>query len=427
MTMMSDEFAVYLPAVNDTYANGIIGEISSDRQFPASFTLRDLEFWKKGSQLWHHPHFLNSAGNYKVGQTPDNAVTRRGWTDGVLFGDSGGYQIGKGKLQGIKGLEPGMSAEAACATWRDAYAARVWLLNWLETYTNYAMTIDMPLWAAAQSGVDSPFHNCTPQQLIDLTVENLRFIDSHRLGRAKWLNVIQGVDMPAITQWWNAVKWFPCSGYAISSAAGRISGLGVVLEALLRMRDDGAFANGQDWIHFLGVSTVPWSIMLTAIQRAMQAQINPNLRLSYDSSSPFQLGTKYERFVIQPVLGSEAADWKIRDEVMPQSRLHVGSNDPLPFSSPIADKLTLGDLNVRDGIFTERQFDTTSLLFLSNHNVWTYLNTFEAANNAAFRDLQRPIPALYKECIDAVAESFVIEDWKTFLRLQNELLRSFKG
>jgi hypothetical protein len=203
--------------------------------------------------------------------------------------------------------------------------------------------------------------------------------------------------------------------------------LQAVIAPLLMMRDDGAFEAGRDWIHFLGVSTASWAIMLTAVQRAMQSTINPTLRISFDSSSPFQLACRYERFVTQPALGIDAANWKIRDETIMQSRLHVGSSDPLPFTSPIADLLKLGDLSVRDGVFTERQFDTTSLLFLSNHNVWTYLNTFEAANVAAFCDPQRPIPALYKECLDVISEAFKVEKWQSLLNSQDVLLSSFKG
>lgn len=427
MSVMSDDFAVYLPAVNEVYARDLIKLLPANRALPSDLTLDDFAFWKKGSKLWYHKHFLHSVGNYKVGQTPDNAVTRRGWTDGVMFGDSGGFQIGRGKLEGIPALKPNMAPEDACAAWRDAYDARLWILQWLETHANYAMTMDMPPWAATPFGAGSPFHLCSVQQLIDLTVENLRFIDSHRLNRTKWLNVIQGTDMPAITQWWNAVKWFPSSGYAMSSAAGRITGLQATLGPLLMIRDDGGFDAGQDWIHYLGVSTVPWSVMLTAVQRAIQANINPKLRISFDSSSPFQLAAKYEKYVAQPLLGIDANDWKLRDELMPQSRLHVGSTDPLPFSSPIADMLTMGDMSVRDGMFTKRQFDATSLLYLTNHNVWTYLNTFQTANLAAFQDAQQPIPALYKECIDVIAEAFKVEDWRTFLASHDGLLGSFKG
>ena len=427
MTVMSDEFAVYLPAVNEVYARDILKPLPASRPLPSGITLDDFAFWNKKSQLWYHPHFLHSVGNYKVGQTPDNAMTRRGWTDGVMFGDSGGFQIGRGKLEGIPALKPNMDPEEACAAWRDAYHARAWILQWLETHANYSMTMDMPPWAATPFGAGSPFHLCSVQQLIDLTVENLHFIDSHRLNRTKWLNVIQGTDMPAISTWWNAVKWFPCSGYAMSSAAGKITGLQATLGPLLMMRDDGGFDGGQDWIHFLGVSTTPWAVMLSAVQRAIQATINPKLRISFDSSSPFQLAAKYEKFVVQPMLGADPADWKIRDEQMPQARLHVGSSDPLPFSSPIADRLTMGDMCVRDGMFTPRQLDATSLLFLSNHNVWTYLNTFQTANLAAFQDAQQPIPALYKECIDLIGEAFKVEDWRTFLASHDEILSSFKG
>ena len=106
--MMSDEYAVYLPAVNSTYANCITKPIPLNRPFPNTIQLTDLEFWNKNSKLFYHPHYLHSVGQYSVGKAPDNAVTRRGKTDGVLIGDSGGFQIGKGRLKGIVGLRNGL-------------------------------------------------------------------------------------------------------------------------------------------------------------------------------------------------------------------------------------------------------------------------------------------------------------------------------
>jgi hypothetical protein len=106
-----------------------------------------------------------------------------------------------------------MEADDACLAWREAYDVRSWILGWLETYTNYAMTIDMPLWARDPTKSNTPFHQCSPEQLIQLTVENLQFIDSHRQHQTKWLNVLQGTDMAAIKQWWDAVKWFKGGGY----------------------------------------------------------------------------------------------------------------------------------------------------------------------------------------------------------------------
>jgi hypothetical protein len=155
------EHAIYLPAVNTLYAQAVTLKRPVIRPFPRSFELSDLEFWKAGAseRLWHYPYFLHSAGQYKVGELPDNAVTRRAWTDGEMYGDSGGFQIGTGKLDGLVGLQPAMDPDDACAAWRENVDARLWIVNWLETYANYAMTIDMPLWATTKHGSNSPFSN----------------------------------------------------------------------------------------------------------------------------------------------------------------------------------------------------------------------------------------------------------------------------
>lgn len=427
MSMMSDEYSVYLPAVNSLYADCLAKPLPEGRPFPSSFTLDDLYFWKKGNKLWHHPYILHSVGSYKVGSTPDNAVTRRGRTDGILVGDSGGFQIGKGTLKGLDTLKEGMTGDEACAAWRDAYDVRAWILNWLETHTNYAMTIDMPLWAKGEPA--SPFYNCSEDQLIALTVENLQFIESHRQNRTQWLNVIQGKDMPAIKKWWDAVKWFKGGGFALSSSAGRMSGLGAVLEPMLMMRDEQAFEDGRDWIHMLGVSTAPWAIMFTAIQKALRATVNPKLRISYDSSSPFQDAGKMELLVKLPKFGKSAKDWVNTKERFKHSRQHVGSNEPLPVSSPIADKLNLGYLNVRDdkGIYTPRQVDTVSLALATNHNVWAFLETFQRANDLVFASDRSQVPDLYKELVDFIQHVFTVETWADELLKWQSLISQFKG
>jgi hypothetical protein len=266
MKMMSDDYAVYLPAVNEIYASSLIKPIPNNRPFPKSFELDDLAFWKKDTKLWHHAEYLHSIGQYSVGSTPDNVITRRGRTDGVLFGDSGGFQIGKGTLKGINGLNTGISAEDACDAWDNATDAKHWILGWLETYTNYAMTIDMPLWATLQENRSSPFHRCSVKQLTDMTVDNLHFIDRYRKNQTKWLNVLQGPDTAGVVDWWNAVKWFDCEGYALGGCAGYRGGLKSVLATVLMLRDDNAFRAGRDWIHALGVSTAKWAVVLAPVE-----------------------------------------------------------------------------------------------------------------------------------------------------------------
>ena len=427
MAIISDQYAVYLPAVNTLYAEAIAKPLPENRPFPCSFTLDDLYFWKKDNKLWYHPYFLHSVGSYKVGAIPDNAVTRRGKTDGILVGDSGGFQIGKGTLNGLKTLTAGMTGDEACAAWREAYDVRLWILNWLETHTNYAMTIDMPLWAKGETS--SPFYNCTEDQLIQLTVENLQFIDSHRQNRTQWLNVIQGNNMAAIKKWWDAVKWFKGGGFALSSSAGKMSGLGAVIEPLLMMRDEQAFEDGRNWIHMLGVSTAPWAIMFTAIQKALRNTANAKLRISYDSSSPLQDAGKRELLVDLPNFGKDTKDWGNKKIRFKHSRQHVGSSEPLPVKSPIADKLNWGFLNVRDdkGIYTPRQVDTVSLALATNHNIWAFLQTFKLANDFVFNSNRSQVPDVYKELVDFIQHVFTVENWADALLKEQLLISQFKG
>jgi len=429
--MISDEYAVYLPAVNLQYATIITKPLPATRPFPNTLTLDDLMFWRSKNKLFYQPHYLHSVGQYKVGsKVADNAVMRRGKTDGILFGDSGGYQIGNGSLDGIKTLKGVMEADDACLAWREAYDVRNWILGWLETYTNYAMTIDMPLWARDPAKSNTPFHKCSPEQLIQLTVENLQFIDSHRQHQTKWLNVLQGTDMTAIKQWWDAVKWFKGSGYALSSLMGRKLGLGGLLEPLLMMRDEKAFDKGKDWIHILGVSTATWAIMFTAIQKALKENANSNIRLSYDSSSPFKDAGIMEKYEILPTFGNKVENWVIQKKQFPHSGDYLDSIEPWPCRSPIADKMTLGHMNVRDehGMFTPLQFDTLSLSLLANHNIWTYFETFRQANELVFASQNRnDVPDTLKSCVDVIEYIFTVENWKGELIKHATLLEQFKG
>ena len=263
---------------------------------------------------------------------------------------------------------------------------RDWILGWLDTYSDYALTIDMPMWAASSVGSNSPFHHCSVKQLIDMTVENLHYIDRNTLGRTKWLNVVQGGQTEGdIEQWWNAVKWFRRGGWAMAGRAGYRGGLFYMLSTLLMMRDENAFEPGQDWIHVLGVSTATWAVLLTTIQKALR-RTNPTLKISFDSSSPFQTGGRYEDAALTPMFTNKESTWGIGNVRAPQSRLHVDQSDVLAFpdaNSPLSKVLALDQLSVKGGIWDQRPFDSVSNTLLVNHNVWVYLDAFQQANDLA--------------------------------------------
>ncbi len=420
----TQDYAIYLPAVNDEFARRVTQQVPQNRQFPANLQLSDLAFWNKSNPLFYYPYVLHSVGQFTVGSVIDNGLTRGGRSDRVLIGDSGGFQIGKGTLKGYNDLFKGMSADDAVEALVNADDVRNWIVTWLETYCQYAMTLDMPLWAATDAGADSPFHSCTMEQLTTMTVANLRFIEMHRKGNVKWLNVVQGIDEQTTRDWYSAVKWFKYGGWALAGAAGVRGGLLNVLKTVLMMRDDDAFSAGQDWVHVLGTSTLDWAIVLTAIQKSLR-QVNSAIKISFDSSSPFQLGGRYEEACFLPELDEHVSSWKVKKETSPHGHVYVGSNEAFPFQSPLGNLMTLGDLNVYKGIYEKRRYDPISLSMLVHHNVYVYLKAIQMANERVFStDPDRLVPRLYEQCIDVIAEAFDKPNWYSYLESESSLLNA---
>jgi hypothetical protein len=412
--------AVYLPAINSTFAREAVISQLGNRPFPASITVDDLVYWQQ-NKLFNYPYLLHSIGLYSIGSNPDNAVscTERGTA--VIVGDSSGFQIGQGTLKGLEGFKANMPALQAIAAWNAAGNVRDWILNWLEGYTTYAMTIDMPLWAAVED-TKSPFSNCTREQLLRMTQENLRYINVYKQGNTKWLNVVQGIGNDDTEFWWNGVKDYRFSGWALAGGAGSRGGLAQLLHAVLLMNEDDAFAPGLDWVHVLSVSTLDWAVILTALQRCLRKR-NPALQVSFDTSSPFQSGMMREEAYYLPELTTNPRTWMFPKKESPQGFDYIGSKEAFPYSSsPIGKLLELGHLNVSDvwDAGQRKQYDSISLMLLVNHDIWVTLKAIEMANDSAFGvDAQANTPRTLVNCIRYIEEVFDIAysngDWRKYL------------
>ena len=418
------EYAVYLPAINSGYANFLTKKIPADRSFPNGLDIKDFCVWNKKSKLFYHPFLLHSIGNFSALSTINNSVTQAGRNDFTFVGDSGGYQIGSGALAGFKGLHKGMSAQDAMTVWAGAYDVKKWIVSWLDAYADYAMTLDMPLWATdPKQGKDSPFNKCTVSELLAMTVDNLKFIDLHGRKRTKWLNVVQGLDEQSTKDWWDGVKFFKCSGYALAGGAGAKGGLAQVIRTTRMMHDEGYLRSGQDWLHALGVSTPVWAIMLTKIQNCLRKD-NPNLTISYDSSSPFQTAGKFEQPNYTVPYTNEISSWNIKTAKSNtiQRFSFVGSTDPFPYNSPLGQLMSLGHINVREELYSKKQFDTISNMLLTNHNIWVYLDAFERANDETFKNKQMSnVPQRYIDAIAVIDDVFNSSNWHSIL-VQNQAL-----
>jgi len=407
LTPRWDKFAVYLPAMQYHYASAVDNnKLIKGRNFPKEIKLTDLDFLNPKSKLWHYGYALYSAGQFTDARPKACAVTNRDRKHTTLLGDSSGYQIGKGTLRGTEHFKKAKTSAEVCELWRQSGDIRKWIVQWLEANSDYAMTIDMPLWAKDPANSKTPFHKCSVQELIDLSLGNLDYIKKNARGKTKWLNVLQGTTEKDSKQWWDAVKGYRMGGWALAGNVGWRGGLENVLYYVLTMRDDNAFEKGQDWMHVLGVSQPTWAVLLTALQRGIRQHCeNDKFRISYDSASPFQAGGRYQNVVRYPKFTKDISSWAMTMHEAPVNPLYAdtGSNYHFPYSSPVGDLLTLNHLNIRGGEFQRGAYDTVSNHLLTNHNVWIYVRSFLEANELAFMQASEADKAVPQKLIDMCA------------------------
>ena len=424
LTRRYDNYAVYLPAIQRPFAKATYTKGKTDRVFPDNLTLRDLNFLNPNSKLWHYGYGLYSAGQFAINERTADIVTNRD-SRVIVLGDSGGYQIGKGTHPGFDKLQRYKTGDAIAGAWRDAVAVRRWIVEWLEAHANYAMTIDMPLWAKLPQQSKTPFHKCSTEQLIALSVENLQYIKENQRGQTKWLSVIQGTSREDMRMWWDAVKQYRFSGWALAGGTGWRAGISEVLHQVLVMRDEGAFVRGEDWIHMLGVSQAKWAVLLTAIQRGLRAKTNPQLRVSYDSASPTLLAARYQRIALYPNLSKDANTWSIKAVPSPNYAKYATNSHPFPFMSPIGDRMLLAHLNVKAEKFDPKHYDDISGHLLTNHNSWIYVRAFLEANDLAYLDTHDALNFVPKALLDAkdfIEDVLQQDKWTATLKKNSKLL-----
>ena len=174
LTPRWNKFAVYLPAMQHGYASAVDNnKLLKGRDFPKGLKLTDLDFLNPKSKLWHYGYALYSAGQFTDARPKACAVANRDREHTTILGDSGGYQIGKGTLRGTEHLKRAKTSAEVCELWRQSGDIRKWIVQWLEDNSDYAMTIDMPLWAKFPSNSKTPFHKCSVEELIELSRDQL--------------------------------------------------------------------------------------------------------------------------------------------------------------------------------------------------------------------------------------------------------------
>lgn len=200
---------------------------------------------------------LDGGGVQKFGFTP----TVQGGTDFVM-GDSGGFQIASGAKKFDKTLV------------ENTY-------RWLNNNCDLAINLDIP----PRMTQDGKFNEC-----LELSVDNFKkFSDwQAKTGKAKFLNVLQGVDYDSFAKWYRAVSQF--SEFAGWSIGGTGSKLDRMITALVVLLENKEHLNPNvEYIHVLG-TTNPIDMWILSMFNHYIQKAGSKVIITFDSSTPSMLG-----------------------------------------------------------------------------------------------------------------------------------------
>lgn len=418
------DFAIYLPAIQHQNACRLASSGQDIRNLPTfpNMTWGDLDWLAPDNKHWHYKWALASAGHFTYGNQSNVIVHRH--PDTVIVGDSGGFQIATGAMKETKDWS-GLPAAEIIRRWTQSDICHQ-VVSWLDANCTCSMTIDIPLWIRSEDRTSSPFHCLTETELIAVTVENLKLIDTIRDRKTgtKFLNVLQAASakgdvadsLRSEEAWFDAVKAFEFEGWAIGGDVGRRGGFGRFLRRMLILKNDGLLSPPRNWCHVLGIGTPMWSVFLTAIQRAVRCHAaNPDFVISHDSATPYSIAGKTQEYAIPAVLGENLQDWTIKQGKLESSYAVANAPRPLPFPaiSPIAGSLDLQDLVIKKDKFEQKRTDTLSDALLVNHNVYVYVTSMIRANEAAFTRKDAPRPLL--DAVEMIDELFATSRWEALL------------
>lgn len=442
LTKRIQDFAIYLPSMQLHSAVRIEGtSLMRENILPCKLKPEDFNYLDPNNQYWHYKWALASAGVFK-NEKHGNAITQRN-AKSLILGDSGGYQIGTGALEELKTWKKLRNKpQQVIDLWRADTNIKKGIVDWLDLHCDYAMTIDIPLWVNElnKNGKpgNSPFSQCQTKDLINLSVENLQFIQKHRgvYGACKYLNVLQGRTEQDEEDWFNAVRPFKFEGWSLAGGVGQSGGIYRVLRRILLLRDMNLLGRGYDWIHILRLSRIRWAPLVTAIQRGLRKGVNEGITISFDSSSPYRMGGVAAKYAVLNSFGSSLDnDWTIKSFKFPigygfanitkrmsLARIHKGYLEA-PLDSPIAKLLSIQDMNIRKGEMDIRNIDTFADEVLLNHNVYVFCKAHILANEAVFTS-KPTAPQRMMDAVGIIDELFRIEDWHSLLDLKRNVLAS---
>jgi len=405
LTAKQSDYALFLPALSGFYS-GYIGRqrgganIIDSARMPAGIQDMEMLNWLNAQKgLFPYKWSLYSAGHANLDLNKqdwgEDMVRNRDRANTFLLGDSGGFQIGKGKWEG---------------DWKNpncpkAQKKREAVLKWMDGIMDYGMCLDIPAWVSRSPAGQKATGITNYDEAVQGTYINNEYFINNRTGACKFLNVLQGETHADADDWYDRMKKY-CdpkqypgrhfNGWAMGGQ--NMCDVHLVLRRLVALRFDGLLEEGQqDWMHFLGTSKLEWALLLTDIQRAVRKYHNPNFTISFDCASPFLAtanGQVYHHIDIEDrkkwcYRMSFIADNKkyasdtrsYRDAVLQDKLIDHFDESPISKNLLIKDicHYAPGMLN-KIGREGKTSWDSFSYALLMGHNVWTHISSVQEAN-----------------------------------------------
>ncbi len=405
LTEAQKDYAHFLPATSGFYATFIGKQMSTDyvdpSRIPSNFNhgVESLNYLNPNEGQFQYKWCLYSAGHADLDLSKDSPkedmFRKRDRSTSWVLGDSGGFQIGKGKWEG---------------DWKDpscpkAQKKREAVLHWMDELMDYGMILDIPAWVArSPEGAKASGVNSYAEALKATDINNEYFM-KNRTGACKFLNVLQGENHADADAWYEHMKHYSdpkqhpgnhLNGWSMGGQ--NMCDVHLVLKRLVALRFDGLLEKGvHDVMHFLGTSKLEWATLLTDIQRAVRKYHNENFMITFDCASPFlatangQIYCELEtedrtKWVYRMVPSID--DKKLYTDTTPFAEAFVREGKHASFlDSPITNGLQAkdiciygpGDLN-KVGKEGKTSWDSFSYAIMMGHNVWMHINAVQEAN-----------------------------------------------
>ena len=407
LTTSQKDYALFLPATSGFYSSFVGYQRKrfpyvDPARIPQNFTngVEGLNFLDPKSPLFHYKWALYSAGhaNLDLNKQDDREEmfrTRPRNGDSWVLGDSGGFQIGKGKW-------PGDWKDPNCPA---AMKKRKQVLNWMDTLMDYGMCLDIPAWVARSPEGQKATGISTYEEACKATEINNDYFVQNRNGNCKFLNVLQGENHADADDWYERMKKYcdptiyPDNHFNGWGMGGQnMCDVHLVLKRLVALRFDGLLEKGvQDWMHFLGTSKLEWACLLTDIQRSVRKYHNSNFTISFDCASPF-LATANGQVYVQnemedrqkwlyrmlPTLDNKSysKDTRLFRDALIQDGVYKNFTNSPVIEGVKTNEICIyapGDLN-KVGNEGKTSWDSFSYAILMGHNVWMHLSAVQEAN-----------------------------------------------